>query len=64
MHFPAGLGPVLGNASQTLTFFAPTNAAWAGLPPGIDVNNRTTLQSILLYNLVLGPVSLPAAVRA
>jgi transforming growth factor-beta-induced protein len=61
------LGPLLADASQEITLFAPTNEAWEALDAldvSVDLDDRQTLQSIMTYLVVTGSVNLPASVRS
>lgn len=53
----ANLTDVLSDSSSSFTVFAPTNEAFAQLPPGrleglLDPNNIDELRAVLLYNIV------------
>ena len=53
-HEPAGLMPLLENNSTSLTVFAPSNDAWAHLPPGLVLNDSRALGNVILYHIALG----------
>ena len=62
----SGVAPLLSDASQNLTLFAPTNAAWNALSyldVSVDLDNRPTLQAVMTYLIVTEPVRLSSPDR-
>eukprot|EP00887_Chlorella_sp_A99_P003678 scaffold7.g3678.t1 len=57
----AGVGPMLRQAGDTLTLFAPINSAWDSLPASVDLTSQDTLQAVMLFLLAQGQVVLPDA---
>lgn len=53
---------MLQDPTTSATLFAPTNAAWARVPPSIDLGDAETLQMVLLFLLSPGQVTLPDTV--
>lgn len=54
----SGISSVISNASAAITFIAPTNNAWATtVPATVNLNDRSTLQRIVLYLVAEGPAS-------
>ena len=58
LSISAGLTSLLNSSSSEITFFAPTNEAWAALPASVNINDRAVLQKIMLGLVVEGPITL------
>jgi uncharacterized surface protein with fasciclin (FAS1) repeats len=57
----AGIAPLLEDTTTSITLFAPTDEAWAAVPPEVDVKDVETLQQILLFLITQGQVVVPDA---